>query len=132
MAIAVEPNLDASNYRKPAGSTYDVDGASYTIPLASKVTNYKVENNRRYHAYKEGTYLYPNDEKERDRLDIMHKLVEVSLKGKIHLAPISRNPERILDIGTGTGIWAMAMGDRYPDAEVYNRRLDHGLIRCWR
>ena len=40
----------------------------------------------------------------------MHKLVEVSLGGKLHLAPISKDPQRILDIGTGTGIWAIEMG----------------------
>ncbi|KAL9070259.1 MAG: hypothetical protein Q9161_004952 [Pseudevernia consocians] len=40
----------------------------------------------------------------------MHKLTEVSLGGKLNLAPVSSNLERILDIGTGTGIWAMEMG----------------------
>jgi SAM-dependent methyltransferase len=29
-----------------------------------------------------------------------------------------RNPGKILDIGTGTGEWAMAMADEYPNAEV--------------
>lgn len=48
--------------------------------------------------------------KESDRLDIMHKLVEVSLGGKFNLAPIPAQPQRILDIGTGTGIWAIEMG----------------------
>jgi SAM-dependent methyltransferase len=28
------------------------------------------------------------------------------------------NPEKILDVGTGTGEWAMAMGEEYTDAEV--------------
>lgn len=31
------------------------------------------------------------------------------MNGKIYFSPIS-NPKRILDIGTGTGIWAMEMG----------------------
>ena len=54
--------------------------------------------------------MYPNDEKEMDRLDIMHKLTEVTLGGKLNLAPIMKSPQRILDVGTGTGIWAMEMG----------------------
>lgn len=37
--------------------------------------------------------------------------------GNLHLAPLT-NPGRILDIGTGTGIWCIEMGDLYPDAEV--------------
>ena len=40
----------------------------------------------------------------------MHKLVEVSLGGKLNLAPILPNPQRILDIGCGTGIWSIEMG----------------------
>lgn len=40
----------------------------------------------------------------------MHKLVEVSLGGKLNLAPIPAQPQRILDIGTGTGVWAIEMG----------------------
>ena len=32
------------------------------------------------------------------------------LDGKLYNAPIKK-PERILDVGTGTGIWAMEMGE---------------------
>ncbi|KAL8984389.1 MAG: hypothetical protein Q9205_001622 [Flavoplaca limonia] len=49
-------------------------------------------------------------EKETDRLDIMHKLTEVSLGGQLNLAPIPANAKRILDIGTGTGVWAIDAG----------------------
>lgn len=37
---------------------------------------------------------------------------------RLHLAPIPPTPQRILECGTGTGIWAMEMGDRYPSAEI--------------
>ena len=40
----------------------------------------------------------------------MHKLTEVSLGGKLNLATVPSDSQRILDIGTGTGIWAMEMG----------------------
>jgi methylase of polypeptide subunit release factors len=39
------------------------------------------------------------------------------LKGRLHITPLE-NPQRILDIGTGTGIWALDMADQYPEAEV--------------
>jgi len=29
------------------------------------------------------------------------------MEGKLFLAPIGDNPQRCLDVGTGTGIWAM-------------------------
>ena len=50
-------------------------------------------------------------------MDIHHEMMVKTCGGKLHLAPLT-NPGRILDIGTGTGIWCIEMGDAYPDAEV--------------
>lgn len=41
----------------------------------------------------------------------MHHIYLLLCKNKLHLAPIGKNPQRILDIGTGTGIWAMDMAE---------------------
>ncbi|KAF3915124.1 hypothetical protein ABW20_dc0101740 [Dactylellina cionopaga] len=43
-------------------------------------------------------------------------------KGKLHGAPLD-NPQKILDIGTGTGIWAIEMADSYPSAVVTGNDL---------
>ena len=40
------------------------------------------------------------------------------MENKLHLAPIAQNPQNILDIGTGSGIWAMNMADMHPGASV--------------
>jgi ubiquinone/menaquinone biosynthesis C-methylase UbiE len=40
-----------------------------------------------------------------------HHMMTLATGGKLHLAPIGDNPQRILDIGTGTGIWAIEMGN---------------------
>ncbi|KAF8448197.1 S-adenosyl-L-methionine-dependent methyltransferase [Terfezia claveryi] len=87
------------------------------------------ENGRRYHGFRSGSYMYPNDEAEQDRLDMFHKLFLVLRKDELHRAPIIRNysQTRILDLGTGTGIWAMDMADKYPDAEVIG--VDLSLIQ---
>ncbi|KDN64172.1 putative methyltransferase domain-containing protein [Colletotrichum sublineola] len=47
---------------------------------------------------------------EQDRLDIFHKLIFLARKSKLHDAPL---PDRaqVLDLGTGTGIWAIDVGD---------------------
>lgn len=50
-------------------------------------------------------------------MDIHHEMMTKACGGKIHVAPLT-NPGRILDIGTGTGIWSIEMGDLFPDAEV--------------
>ncbi|KAF2403937.1 S-adenosyl-L-methionine-dependent methyltransferase [Trichodelitschia bisporula] len=96
----------------------DDDGASYTTSLKSVVTDYIEENKRRYHAARGSTYFLPNDEAELDRLDLFHHCLTLRAGGKLHLAPIDPTPERILDLGTGTGIWAIEMGDKYPDTRV--------------
>ncbi len=64
--------------------------------------------------------MYPCDEPEKDRLDIFHKFFLVARKEVLHRASIIPNPmpTRILDLGTGTGIWAIDIADKYPDASV--------------
>ena len=42
----------------------------------------------------------------------------LSLRGELFLAKIPENPQHILDCGTGTGIWALDVGEVYPSAEV--------------
>lgn len=52
----------------------------------------------------------PNDEEENDRLDMVHEMMLVLLDRKLFLAPIGSSPGRVLDIGTGTWIWAIDFG----------------------
>jgi len=55
-------------------------------------------------------------------LDLHHAVMSLLLDGKLHLAPLDA-PQRILDIGTGTGIWAIDVADEYPMAEVIGTDL---------
>jgi 2-polyprenyl-3-methyl-5-hydroxy-6-metoxy-1,4-benzoquinol methylase len=55
-------------------------------------------------------YFAPNDDAENDRLDMHHHLATLLLGRKLHVAPIDSQPQRILDVGCGTGIWSIDMG----------------------
>lgn len=53
--------------------------------------------------------MLPNDETENDRLDMLHEMVLLLLHKKLYLAPIGK-PQRVIDLATGTGIWAIDFG----------------------
>jgi methylase of polypeptide subunit release factors len=48
-------------------------------------------------------YGLPIDEEELDRIDLKHRLYTMLLDEQLFLAPIDPNPQRILDLGTGSG-----------------------------
>ncbi|KAL1980064.1 hypothetical protein VTN96DRAFT_4683 [Rasamsonia emersonii] len=95
---------------------------SDTTSLASSVKNYVYENGRRYHSYHHGEYVLPNDEDEQDRLDLSHHVYNLVLGGHLYRAPV-KSPQRVLDLGTGTGIWAIDFADENPQAEVIGTDL---------
>ena len=92
------------------------DNASDTTSLKSSVLNFEIENGRRYHAFRKGAYAFPNDEDELDRMDLEHH-IWLLLLGENHLAPLIE-PQKILDLGTGTGLWAIQIADKFPTAHV--------------
>ncbi|KAG5754838.1 hypothetical protein H9Q70_002549 [Fusarium xylarioides] len=89
-AIEVDDDSDSS-YSKSTGITD-------TESLRSSIMAFKWENRRRYHAYQDGSYWAPNDDRQQEAEDLMH--------------------EKVLDIGCGTGIWAIEFADEHPSADV--------------
>lgn len=53
-----------------------------------------------------------------ERNDLQHCKFTLLLDDRLFLAPIGSHPQKILDLGTGSGIWAIDVADRYPSAEV--------------
>ncbi|KAH7120587.1 S-adenosyl-L-methionine-dependent methyltransferase [Dactylonectria macrodidyma] len=115
--LVVEPD-DFSDGDSAIGAT---DTESSTASLNSSILDYRKENGRTYHKFHDGQYHLPNDAAENERLDLQHHIFYLTLNGKLGFAPPNEpkaNVGRVLDLGTGTGIWAMDFGDEHPDAEV--------------
>lgn len=104
-----EIEIDFSDAVTDPGYETDSLGSSSTS-ISSSVRNYMFENGRRYHRFREGAYNFPNDETEQEREDMKHAMVVNLCGGRLHFAPIGDNPQNILDMGTGTGIWAIESG----------------------
>jgi len=104
-------------------STLGADASLRSTSLTASIYAYRYENGRRYHAYRDGKYLLPNDEAEQDRLDLNHHVYTLILGGQLFRAPISSNPQRVLDIGTGTGAWAIDVADEFASAVVVGTDL---------
>ncbi|KAJ9353458.1 S-adenosyl-L-methionine-dependent methyltransferase [Paecilomyces variotii] len=110
--------IEVDDGRENDSAIGDSDISSCTTSIASSVLNYVYENGRRYHSFREGQYLFPNDETEQDRLDMLHHIFRLMLGGELYKAPLPTSPRRILDYGTGTGIYAIDLADTFPSAEV--------------
>ncbi|KAF1991867.1 S-adenosyl-L-methionine-dependent methyltransferase [Aulographum hederae CBS 113979] len=88
---------------------------STTTSLASSIYDYRRENGRTYHAYKDGNYFLPNDEVSEQYLQ--HHLFTICFENSLYFAPI-RDPQTCLDIGTGTGIWAIDFAQDHPQCAI--------------
>jgi SAM-dependent methyltransferase len=118
--LHLEPDTHSNN--SDTDSAFDGNSSTSTS-LASSILHYEYSNGRRYHGYRSGQYVLPNDEQEQDRLDLLHHIFLLILGGKLYDAPIPTSPHRVLDIGTGTGIWAIDFADENPSSEVLGTDL---------
>ncbi|KAG9049974.1 hypothetical protein FS837_008324 [Tulasnella sp. UAMH 9824] len=73
------------------------------------------------------SYKLPIDSDEHSRLDIQHEAVRLMLGGKnyqqpelvqVALSVTETHKRHILDVGAGSGKWAIEMAESFPDAEV--------------
>ncbi|KAK1750456.1 S-adenosyl-L-methionine-dependent methyltransferase [Echria macrotheca] len=99
----------------------DVHRPSSSVSATSSIYEFREEFGRTYHSYHEGAYFFPNDIPEQERLDLQHSIAH-RLFGKLALAPIDR-PKRVIDLGTGTGIWAIEFATENPTSEVLGTDL---------
>ncbi|KAL3955453.1 hypothetical protein ACCO45_011016 [Purpureocillium lilacinum] len=67
----------------------------------------------------QGRYGMPNDDAEQLREGVKHRLYsDYILEGKLFIAPVGPRPQKIVDLGTGFGLWALDVAEQYPSARV--------------
>ncbi|KAM7214214.1 Trans-aconitate 2-methyltransferase [Rhypophila decipiens] len=111
-----EENDESDDEFLPTG--WDATSSYASTSLTPSIYQHAYENGRRFHAYKHGRYPIPNDDLEQNREDMKHALMLELTDGKLFFAPIGDAPKKVIDVGTGTGIWAIEMGDQFPGSEV--------------
>ncbi|KAM0191652.1 hypothetical protein ACHAPI_008703 [Fusarium lateritium] len=98
-------------------STLDSDASSSTASVSESILEYRRIQGRTYHSDKfRNDYVFPNDDRQLESVDLSHHYLTLLLEGKLFLAPI------------GDKVQAQAykisdFGDQYPGAEVVGTDL---------
>ncbi|KAG8415120.1 hypothetical protein J3459_011152 [Metarhizium acridum] len=108
--LMIEPDFDEIS---------DVASLS-DMSLSESVQNYPELFGRTYHAFHAGSYAFPNDELEQERLAIQHLAMQRLMGEKLFFAPVSAEapPRYILDLATGIGDWPVEIADEFPDSQI--------------
>jgi SAM-dependent methyltransferase len=98
-------------------------GKKNPAPATPKDADFRNEHGRRWHAFEDRQYWLPNDDIEINRLDLQHSIWKLSFDGSLHISPVAGDVQRVLDIGTGTGAWAIDFAAAHPSTEVIGTDL---------
>nr|POE47310.1 secondary metabolism regulator laea [Quercus suber] len=107
LQLAEEQDLEVDEL--DGDSALGSDSESVTASLTESIYNYRREYGRTYH----------------DRLDLQHHILQLTYGNNLHFAPLI-NPKHAIDVGTGTGIWAIDFADEYPECHVVGIDLSPG------
>ncbi|KAK1502281.1 uncharacterized protein CCOS01_17116 [Colletotrichum costaricense] len=95
-----------------------IDPACLNLPTSLKELQQRTKQNFiRFHA------VAPNDELQSEAMGLCHSLFCEASNGKLFLAELPDNAQKILDVGTGTGAWAIEVGEAHPHALVIGTDL---------
>ncbi|KAF1990471.1 S-adenosyl-L-methionine-dependent methyltransferase [Aulographum hederae CBS 113979] len=97
--------------------------SSVTTSLSPSVLDYETYRGRRYHAYREGKYVLPNDDDEINRLNLQHQIWDIAMNGKLYLSPLPNNITDAVDLGCGTGSWAIDFAETHPHCQTLGTDL---------
>ncbi|KAJ3525708.1 hypothetical protein NM208_g11523 [Fusarium decemcellulare] len=82
------------------------------------VPDHRIIHERKFQLCKTTQYWGPIDEVQLEGLETARLFLTLLKDNRLFEAPLPENPSKILDLGTGTGIWAIEMAEYYPSAGV--------------
>lgn len=93
---------------------------SSTASISSSILKYRTLHGRRFHSeVGNAEYWAANDEQQGESMDLNHHTMTLACDGKLFLSPLDKGKvKKAIDIGTGTGIWAIDFADEFSGAEV--------------
>ncbi|KLO86471.1 uncharacterized protein LW93_11247 [Fusarium fujikuroi] len=92
--------------------------SSCTTSLTSSIFASVVINGRTYQDA-DARYWAPKDQLSLDMMEVLYYATFLALESKLYLAPLdTSHVSNVLDIGTGTGLWAIDFADDFPEANV--------------
>jgi SAM-dependent methyltransferase len=108
-----------------ADSALGFDAESSTASVSASILEYRRSQGRTYHSDKFTTsYFLPNDDQQLESVDLTHHYLTILLDDQLFLPPLKEDKlQKVLDVGTGTGIWAIEFADRYPNVEIIGTDL---------
>ncbi|KAA8630562.1 hypothetical protein SMACR_08784 [Sordaria macrospora] len=94
--------------------------SSTTASLSSTIFQYRTLHGRTYHGDVGTAESWePNDQRHVDAMELGHHAYTLILDGKPFLSPLEKKwVRKVLDVGTGGGLWAIDFADDFPNAEV--------------
>nr|XP_019048697.1 hypothetical protein I302_02471 [Kwoniella bestiolae CBS 10118]OCF27627.1 hypothetical protein I302_02471 [Kwoniella bestiolae CBS 10118] len=112
-----QTEYDTASDMTPGSPTDSFSTFSMTSTMNDRV--FREDGGRRFQAQNDD-YSLPNDEQELERLECQHRVFKAVQADSNYLAPVHSslfNGARALDIGCGTGIWAIEMAQEFPKVE---------------
>ncbi|KAF9568340.1 hypothetical protein EC968_002951 [Mortierella alpina] len=110
---------DSFSSDQPSPRSVNTKLPDWVYTFYDQQSKQQYEDGRTRHSVESAPYMLPNDLTESERLDAQHYIVRYCFQGNYNVKLDRTVPLKILDVATGTGVWALEMAQEFPTAEIH-------------